>query len=95
MGASQIGTLRGGLVFNQSGSDSRRRSHFTPDYEREPNGEHLGRFKRASRWTGPLISVLFGASRVTGSISNGPSLDQSGEQSHADTEVEASCGHEY
>ena len=41
------------------------------------------------------MSVSFGASRVTGRISGGPSLDQIREQTHADTEVEVSGGLEY
>ena len=42
-----------------------------------------------------LISVSFGASRVACQISGWPSLDQSREQTHADTEVKASRGLEY
>ena len=44
---------------------------------------------------GPLISVSFGVSRVTGRISSGPSLDQSREHTHVDTEVGVNCGLEY
>ena len=73
-----------GLVFDQSGSGPHRFSHSTSVHEWEPNDERLREL------LGRSVSVSFGSSRVTGWISCRPSLDQSREQRHADTEVEAS-----
>lgn len=80
-------------LFDQSESDStesRSQLRFTNESQTVDISEGSN-----EKRDGLLISVSLGASRVTGRISGGSSLGQSKEQTHADTELEASRGLEY
>ena len=66
-------------------------SHSTSVYEREPNGEGLGRLKRKAGWTGAVgISLVWCIGYPRPDFCIGSPLGR--DRARTDTELEVSCG---